>query len=108
MRGIVVLTDSEAMPAFERALLEARHGFTVIPAVVGSGRTGFKTGDRVHPGSTSLLFVMVKDAEREAVEVLLQRVRDESGVADATRLYSFAAEELGQRSPGPRRPDAAR
>ena len=95
MRGIVVLTDSEAMPAFERALLEAEHGFTVIPGVVGSGRTGFKTGDRVHPGSTSLLLAMVRDAERDAVESLLRRVRDESGVAEATRLYTFGAEELG-------------
>jgi len=95
MKGIVVLTDSEAMPAFERAFLEAEHGFTVIPGVVGSGRTGFKGGDRVHPGATSLLLAMVREAERGEVESLLRRVRDESGVAEATRFYAFDAEELG-------------
>jgi len=94
MKGIVVLTDSEAMPAFERAFLEARYGFTVIPAVVGSGRHGLKTGNRVHPGSTSLLFAMVNDAERGDVESLLRRVRDEEKVEEKTRLYVFDAEEV--------------
>jgi hypothetical protein len=94
MKGIVVLTDSEAMPAFERAFLEAGHGFTLIPGVVGSGRTGLKAGDRVHPGATSLLLAMVTEAERESVFALLRRVRDEAGVAPATRCYVFDAEEL--------------
>jgi len=94
MKGIVVLTDSEAMSAFERAFLEAGHGFTVIPAVAGSGRTGLKTGDRVHPGASSLLLVMVRGDEKDEIVSLLHRVRDEAGVAEATRIYAFDAEEL--------------
>jgi len=94
MKGIVVLTDSEAMSAFERAFLDAGHGFTVIPAVAGSGRTGLKTGDRVHPGSSSLLLVMVKEDEREETLSLLRRTRDDAGVGQATRIYTFDAEEL--------------
>jgi hypothetical protein len=94
MKAFVVLTDSEAMPAFERALLEARHGFTVIPGAIGSGRTGFKAGDRVHPGGSSLLFAVAGDDEREAMGALLRRIRDGSGAADATRLYGFDIEEI--------------
>jgi hypothetical protein len=94
MKAFVVLTDSEAMPAFERAFLEAGHGFTVLPGAIGSGRTGFKAGDRVHPGGSSLLFAVAADAEREGVVALLRRVRDDAGVADATRLYGFDVEEL--------------
>lgn len=94
MRAFVVLTDSDAMPAFERAFLEAGHGFTVIPGVIGSGRTGFKAGDRVHPGGSSLLFAVADQAEVERVGALLRRVRDEADVADATRLYAFEVEEL--------------
>ena len=94
MKAFVVLTDSEAMPAFERAFLEAGHGFTVIPGAIGSGRTGFKAGDRVHPGGSSLLFAVAADHEREGVVALLRRIRDDSGVADATRLYSFEIEEI--------------
>jgi hypothetical protein len=94
MRAFVVLTDSDAMPAFERAFLEAGHGFTVIPGAIGSGRTGFKAGDRVHPGGSSLLFAVAGEAERQGIVALLRRVRDETGVADATRLYAFDVEEL--------------
>jgi hypothetical protein len=94
MKAFVVLTDSDAMPAFERAFLEARHGFTVIPGAIGSGRTGFKAGDRVHPGGSSLLFAVAGDDEREGVAALLRRVQGEAGVADATRLYTFDVEEL--------------
>jgi hypothetical protein len=94
MKAFVVLTDSDAMPAFERAFLEAHHGFTVIPGAIGSGRTGFKAGDRVHPGGSSLLFAVAGEGEREGIAALLRRVRDEAGVADATRLYTFDVEEL--------------
>jgi hypothetical protein len=93
-KAVVVVTDSEAMPAFERALIEAERGFTVIPQTIGSGRSGLKTGNRVHPGASSLLFAVVPVAHWKAVKALLRRVRDEAGVADATRLFAFDAEDF--------------
>jgi hypothetical protein len=93
-KAIVVLTDSQAMPAFEKALLEAERGFTVIPELIGSGRTGLKMGDRVHPGASSLLFAVVPAARWKPVQALLRRVRDEAGVAEATRFFAFDAEEF--------------
>ena len=94
-KAVVVLTDSEAMPAFERALFELDRGFTVIPGIIGAGRTGLKTGDRVHPGASSLLFTVVPTDEWKAVQALLRRVRDEAGVSEATRFFAFDAEEFG-------------
>jgi hypothetical protein len=94
MKGVIVLTDSEAMSAFERALLEAEEGFTVIPRIIGSGRTGFKAGDRVHPGASSLLFAFVSADHWKAVQALLTRVRDEAGVAEATHFFAFDAQEF--------------
>ena len=93
-KAVIVATDSTAMPAFERALLEADRGFTVIPEVVGSGRTGLKTGDRVHPGGSSLLLAVVPGESWTAVQALLRRVRDEAGVAESTRFFAFDAEEF--------------
>ncbi len=93
-KAVVVVTDSEAMPAFERALIEAERGFTVIPQTIGSGRSGLKTGNRVHPGASSLLFAVVPVAHWKAVKALLRRVRDEAGVAEATRLFAFDAEDF--------------
>jgi hypothetical protein len=93
-KAVIVLTDAEAMPAFERALFESDRGFTVIPRIIGAGRTGLKTGDRVHPGASSLLFTVVPADRWSAVQALLRRVRDEAGVADATRFFTFDAEEF--------------
>ena len=95
MKAVIVITDSEAMPAFERALLEADRGFTVIPQIIGSGRTGLKTGDRVHPGASSLLLAMVPATHWKPVQALLRRVRDEAGVTESTRFFVFDAEEFG-------------
>jgi hypothetical protein len=94
-KAVVVVTDSEAMTAFERALFESEVGFTVVPGIIGSGRTGLKTGDRVHPGASSLLFTVVPADKWKAVQALLRRVRDEAGVAEATRFFVFDAEEFG-------------
>jgi len=94
MKAVVVITDSEAMPAFERALIETERGFTVFPHIIGSGRSGLKAGDRVHPGASSLLLTFVPASRWTAVQALLRRVRDEAGVAEATRFFSFDAEEF--------------
>jgi hypothetical protein len=94
MKAVIVVTDSEAMPAFERALIEAGRGFSAFPEVLGSGRTGFKSGNRVHPGSSSLLFAVVPDESWAAVQALLRRVRDEADAGEATRFFAFDAEEF--------------
>ncbi len=90
----MLVTDSEAMPEFERALVGAGHqGFTVVPAVAGSGRHGLKTGDRVHPGSSSLLLTVVGEPQAAPLLQTLRRLRDERGFGEVTRMWSFAAEE---------------
>ena len=94
MKAIMLITDSEAMPEFERVLLtEGHHGFTVVPAVAGSGRHGLKTGDRVHPGSSSLLLTVTAEAAAEGLLALLRHVRDDGRYGDSTHMWSFAVEE---------------
>ena len=62
MKAVVVITDSEAMRTFERAFVESGgRGFTIVPTLVGRGRTGLKAGDRVHPGASSLLFTVLAE-----------------------------------------------
>ena len=94
MKAIILITDSEAMPDFERVLLaEGHQGFTVVPAVAGSGRHGLKTGDRVHPGSSSLLLTVAPEDAAQTLLSLLRQARDGAGYGDRTRLWSFAVEE---------------
>ncbi len=95
MKAILLVTDSEAMREFERELVGAGHqGFTVLPSAAGSGRHGLKTGDRVHPGSSSLLLTVVAEPEEQPLLQRLRRLRDERGWGDVTRMWSFAAEEI--------------
>jgi len=94
MKAILVVTDSEALPSFEQALAGRSDGFTVIPGLVGKGRSGLKTGDRVHPGGSSLLLTVVSEHEAAAVVSLIKTARDESGFADETRIWTFAAESV--------------
>ena len=95
MKAIMLITDSEAMREFERVLVaEGHQGFTVMPAVAGSGRHGLKTGDRVHPGSSSLLLTIVREEDASSLLGLLKRARDEGGHGESTRMWSFAADEV--------------
>jgi hypothetical protein len=95
MRAVMLVTDSEAVREFELALIaERRQGFTVVSAAAGSGRQGLKTGDRVHPGGSSLLLTVVAETELDSLLALLRRVRDEAGVREATRMWTFAADEV--------------
>jgi hypothetical protein len=93
MRALLIITDSEAVPAFERVLAEEREGFTVLPAVAGSGRHGLKTGDRVHPGSSSAVFTVMTEGEEAQTLRAVREARDASGLAGRTRMWTFTVEE---------------
>lgn len=93
-KALLIVTDSQAVPAFERALGERREGFTVLPALVGSGRSGVKAGDRVHPGGSSLIFTVVDAGEQKATLAALRLARDEAGAGEGTRIWSLDVDEL--------------
>jgi nitrogen regulatory protein PII len=96
MRMLLVVTEPEAVREMERSLLAAGHnGFTVVPNAWGSGRTGLHTGDRVHPGGTSVLFSVVPDEAVEGVVAAIRQARDRAGAGQVTRIFSVPAEEVG-------------
>ncbi len=95
MKAILLVTDAEAMREFERVLIaEGHQGFTVMPATAGSGRHGLKTGDRVHPGSSSLLLAVDGDEQLAPMLDLLREVRQRTGGPEASRLWSFGVDEV--------------
>jgi hypothetical protein len=87
---ILVVTESEALPAFERTLVTQETGFTVLPGALGYGRTGLRGGDRVHPGSSSLLFTVVPEETADATLANLREARDAAGARATTRLFVTA------------------
>ena len=95
MKVIVVITDSEAMKDFERAFIESGdRGFTIVPAILGRGKTGLKAGDRVHPGGSSLMFTVLADRELDSALAFLRNVRDAAGVREQTKLYVAPIDEV--------------
>ena len=95
MKAVMIVTDSEAVPAFERAIAEWHRGFTALQAVLGSGSSGLKGGDRVHPGASSLVFTVVPEGELEAILGALRQVRDASPFAQETRMWAFDVADVG-------------
>jgi len=94
MKAIMIVTDSEAVAAFERAIAERHRGFTVLETVLGSGRSGLKAGDRVHPGASSLIFTMVPEADVETTLGAVRQACAESGFAEETRMWAFEVQEM--------------
>jgi hypothetical protein len=95
MKAVVVVTETEAMQAFERAfLLNGDRGFTIVPTVVGRGKTGLKAGDRVHPGAASILFTVLADDELERTLSFLRGVRDAAGAREQTKLYVASVDDV--------------
>ena len=94
MKAVVVITDSEALQEFERTCLAMPgRGFTIIPTVWGKGRRGLRTGDRVHPGGSSLLFTVVQDEELGGTLDCLRECRDRAGAGDLTKIYVTSVED---------------
>jgi hypothetical protein len=97
VRLFVVVTDSEAMGAFERGFLESGdRGFTIVPKVIGRGRTGLRTGDRVHPGGLSLLISAVPEADADEALRFLRGIRDRAGAKASTKIYALPVEDVSQ------------
>lgn len=88
MKAIVVVTDAEAVRELEAACLDnPARGFTVIPNVWGRGKTGLRTGTRVHPGGSSIFFSIVPEAELEQTLATLRVARDRAGATELTKMF---------------------
>ena len=95
MKAIILITDADAMREYERALVAEGHvGFTVMPAIAGSGRHGLKTGDRIHPGGSTLLLTVAEDDRAGALLARLRSTRDAAGLTDLTRMWTFDVAEV--------------
>jgi len=73
MKMLYLVTDSEYEPHCLNMMKEKGvTGYTVIPEVVGVGRSGVKMGSRVHPGASMMILSVVSD---EAAPGLLECIR---------------------------------
>jgi hypothetical protein len=93
MKMLFLVTDSEYEPHCMAMLRERGvEGYTVLPDVVGAGKTGIKMGDRVHPGASVVVLAVVPD---ESVPGLLEgigRCKRENKLCESTHAWVLPVE----------------
>lgn len=72
MQMLMIIAESEHREKIESALVDLHVlGYTEIPTVYGSGRTGPRLGSRAFPETSSIIFTVV---EEERVDGLLEAI----------------------------------
>lgn len=93
MKMLMIFADANRFEAVKRDLQElGAPGYSAIPVIEGSGRTGLHTGDRVHPGNLIALFAVASSDQIDGMFDLLREKRDKAGDA-VTRLFVLPVEK---------------
>ena len=92
MKMIWMVADAARSGGIRAELAELGvQGYSVLPVVEGSGRTGHHAGDRVHPGGLLAFVIVAEDlAAARLFDGLVER-RDRAGDA-ITRLFLLPVE----------------
>jgi Nitrogen regulatory protein P-II len=89
---MLVLADAARFDAVKRDLSDLHAaGYSALPVLEGSGRTGIHAGDRVHPGGLVALFVVAADEEANHMFETMVRRRD-AAEDRVTRLFLLPVE----------------
>jgi hypothetical protein len=93
MLMLMAIVTSEARERVEAVLAEHRvSGYTEIPAVHGTGRTGLRLGSRAFPETSSILFTVV---ERAKADELIDALRAAAGDSEGSiRLILWGVERM--------------
>ena len=89
---LLIFADADRFDAVKRDLAElGAPGYSAMPVIEGSGRTGLHTGDRIHPGSLIALFAVAGDDEAAGMFDLLKERRLDAG-DEITRMFLLPVE----------------
>ena len=100
MKMLFLVTDSEYEPQCINTLKERGvTGYTVIPEVLGFGRTGAKMGDRVHPGASVIVVSVVPDEVVEELLGCLRQCISDNKLSESTHAWVLPVEDVLQASP---------
>ncbi len=92
MKMILVVADAHRAEAVSRDFVElGAPGYTEMPVIEGSGRTGVHRGDRIHPGAVVMFFAVVPDESSGAIFDGLARRRNAAG-DDVSRMFLLPVE----------------
>lgn len=93
MKMLLMITDSEYEHHCMNVLKEKGvEGYTVIPNVLGFGRSGAKMGDRYHPGASVLVFSVVSDETADKLVEAINRCIREEKLCESTHAWIMPVE----------------
>jgi hypothetical protein len=89
---VLIVADAARLETCHRVLRDlGAPGYTALPVTEGAGRTGLRSGDRVHPGALAAIFVVDEDAGATRLFDALAERRDAAGDR-VTRLFLLPVE----------------
>ncbi|HVP37609.1 MAG TPA: hypothetical protein VMS93_00340 [Candidatus Saccharimonadales bacterium] len=95
MKLLLVMADAARLDRLREKLVElGAPGYSVLPVVEGSGRTGVHRADRVHPGALAAVIVVAEDAQADTLFEGLDQCRRECGDT-VTRIFVLPVERQG-------------
>jgi hypothetical protein len=95
MKMLLIVADAARLDSVRRTLEEdGAPGYTELPVIEGSGRTGVHAGDRVHPGALVALFTIVEDEASSLLFDSFVARRDAEGDR-ITRCFLLPVERQG-------------
>ncbi len=93
MKMLFMVTDSEYEPHCMTMMREKGvTGYTVIPDVVGAGKTGLKMGDRVHPGASVVVIAAVSDGSVGPLLECIAQCKRENKLCESTLAWVLPVE----------------
>ncbi len=93
MKMLVLVTDSEYEPHCMTMMREkGLAGYTIIPDVLGAGRSGLKLGDRVHPGASVVLLAAIGDEVAPGILECIATCKRENKLCESTHAWVLPVE----------------
>jgi nitrogen regulatory protein PII len=92
MKLVMMMADAARLDTVKADLAQlGAPGYTVIPVAEGAGRTGVRSGDRVHPGALAVVMVIEEDAAAGRLFDEMVKRRDHHA-DDVSRLFLIPVE----------------
>ena len=90
MKMLFLVTDSEYEAHCMNMMREKGiTGYTVIPQVLGMGRSGAKMGNRVHPGASALIVAAVEDQAVPEIMACIRKCIADNRLCESTHAWSI-------------------
>jgi hypothetical protein len=91
---ILLSGDSEAISEIEKGFVRQELPFTAISGAVGEGKSGLRSGDRIHPGGVAVFFTVVADDRIDSAVDRIAAERNRLGADEMVKIFVLPVERM--------------